>query len=189
MGEIMHRIASRQMAPWLLLIGALTPALSSGEPLVDAVESWDMAEVERLLEAGTDPNVVDRHSRNTPLLRAARNDLDEIARLLLAHGAKVDFKADDDGLTTALHVAAASGAMAVIETLLEAGADVRALDGIRWTPLMHAVAGGRTAAVQRLIEAGSPLDSSDVNGDGLLAIADMFGQDQLMDMLRQAGAR
>ncbi|HRQ65644.1 MAG TPA: ankyrin repeat domain-containing protein [Xanthomonadaceae bacterium] len=185
----MYRTDSTHFASWLLLIGALTPALAAGAPLVDAVESWDLAEVERLLEAGADPNVIDRHSRNTPLLRAARNDLDEIARLLLAHGAQVDFKADEDGLTTALHVAASAGASAVIESLLEAGADIRALDGIRWTPLMHAVAGGRAAVVQRLIDAGSPLDSRDVNGDGLLAIADMFGQDQLKDMLRQAGAR
>jgi uncharacterized protein len=177
------------MAPWLLMIGALAPASSAGAELVDAVESWDLAEVQRLLEAGADPNVVDRYSHYTPLLRAARSDLDEIARQLIAHGAKVDFKADQDGLTTALHVAAAAGSTAVIETLLDAGADVRAVDGIRWTPLMHAVAGGRSAAAQRLIEAGSPLDSRDVNGDSLLVIADLFGQEELKDMLRQAGAR
>ena len=60
------------------------------------------------------------------------------------------------GLSTALHLAAASGSEDAVSLLLAGGADVNALDSARGqTPLMFAVANNRVEAIHALLDRGA----------------------------------
>lgn len=55
-----------------------------------------------------------------------------------------------------LHLAAMVGDPAIVEALLEAGAEIDPIDGVNgWTPLMHATHQGHEAAVRLLLERGA----------------------------------
>ena len=85
----------------------------------DATRSGDAAAVDRLLNSGA---AVDEPGRNgeTPLIIAALNDRQDIAALLLAHGA--DVQARNAGGFTPLHAAAYSGSSVASLLLPKGGA-------------------------------------------------------------------
>ena len=62
---------------------------------------------------------------------------------------------------TALHRAASQGDVAIIKSLIAAGADVRATDAKMRTPLHEAVADGHIAAVELLLLKGARADVAD----------------------------
>jgi ankyrin repeat protein len=131
------------------LLGPEPKAIAKGvtreldEPLLnDAIEH--PATLRALLELGLDPNEIGASGR-TPLMAAARLDLVEAARILLAHGATLDIRAKDavaqtdstgDPLCmigdqaagdtpgrTALSYAAELGSPDMVRLLLDHGAD------------------------------------------------------------------
>lgn len=93
--------------------------------------------VQALLAAGADVNLTSSESMKMPPLGSAmavqRND---IARLLIEHGANVNGKATND--LTALHTAAARGNLEAAKLLLEHGADINAASTDGKTPLAYA---------------------------------------------------
>lgn len=93
--------------------------------------------VQTLLTAGADPNLTSRESMKMPPLGSAmavqRND---IARILIEHGANVNGKAVND--LTALHTAAARGNLEAAKLLLDHGADINAASADGKTPLAYA---------------------------------------------------
>ncbi|XP_062859971.1 protein phosphatase 1 regulatory subunit 16A [Trichomycterus rosablanca] len=99
---------------------------------------------------------------NVMLLEAAaRNDLDEVKKLLKS-GVKPDLY-NEDGLT-ALHQCCIDDFVDVVRCLLESGADVNSCDSELWTPLHAAATCGHTGLVQILVQAGANLLA--VNADG-----------------------
>ena len=100
---------------------------------------------------------------------ANTGDSEGVAQLLQADGVRIDInQADEDG-RIALNEAARHNHVAVIQQLVEAGADVNArrpVDG--WTPLISATYYGATDAVQALLELGA--DWSATNNDGTTAL-------------------
>ena len=82
--------------------------------------------VQALLTAGADPNLTSQESMKMPPLGSAmavqRND---IARILIEHGADVNGKAVND--LTALHTAAARGNLEAAKLLLDHGANINAV--------------------------------------------------------------
>ncbi len=96
-------------------------------PLHVCAEGNYVEVAETLLKAGADLHAKDRSGR-TPLHTAAYWGAAEVVRLLVAHGA--DVHARDEDRQTPLHAATAgnSGAVAVVQALLEAGADRSATD-------------------------------------------------------------
>ena len=92
--------------------------------LVDAVRKGNLAEGERLLTAGADPNQFDPEIGNVPLEWAALYGNVNVARVLVDHGAAVK-KAGRGGFTP-LHSAAFLGKPEVVELLIERGADLQA---------------------------------------------------------------
>lgn len=110
--------------------------------------------VEVLLYAGANPRAITRIGHYTPLMLGAREGYDEVVRQLLEADAPVDAVTETG--VTALHFAAASGDVASIQALIEAGADVNAAE-TAWmqTPVMWAANEGRTAAVEALTAAGA----------------------------------
>ncbi|XP_061378220.1 protein phosphatase 1 regulatory subunit 16A isoform X2 [Danaus plexippus] len=92
---------------------------------------------------------------------AARNDIDEVRRLL-ARGVTPD-ATNEDGLT-ALHQCCIDNNEAMMRLLLDHGANVNAEDSEKWTPLHAAATCGNLNLVRILIQCGANLLA--VNGDG-----------------------
>jgi ankyrin repeat protein len=84
--------------------------------------------VELLLSHGAAVDAVARNRfANTPLLVGLLTRQGEVARVLLAHGANVNFRQGEG--VTALHEAAQSGDTDIVRMLLDAGADPNARAG------------------------------------------------------------
>lgn len=92
---------------------------------------------------------------------AARNDFDEVKRLLML-GVSPD-SVNHDGLT-ALHQCCIDASEPMMNILLEFGANVDARDTEQWTPLHAACTCGHLNLVKILVENGADLLA--VNGDG-----------------------
>lgn len=94
--------------------------------------------VKLMLDSGADINAVSKNKLlATPLQGAAAAQRIEVARLLLAHGAKVNTRGEGGG--SPLHEVAANGQMEFARLLLEHGADVNAKDDDGKTPLTIAL--------------------------------------------------
>ena len=109
---------------------------------------------ELLTVAGIDPNLQDTTYGSNPLIEAAFQGYDEIAGILASHSL-VSLNITDNNDNTALHTAAARGHLAVVNTLLAAGAEVNPPPNTAGrTPLGEARNAGHQAIVDRLIESG-----------------------------------
>src|ERR1700722_6039586 len=105
-------------------------------PLLMALH-WNNPDIERiLLNAGADPNYKS-HLWALPLNEAVAEGRRPIIEDLLQKGARVDSKGGWTG-GTALHEAVMYRNYEAIETLLEVGADIHALDGRGLTPAQKA---------------------------------------------------
>ncbi|MCW3053028.1 MAG: ankyrin repeat protein 54, partial [Chthonomonadales bacterium] len=105
-------------------------------PLFAAATQNNIAEVDRLLKAGADPNETDRGLR-TPLLTAAREGNMGVVRLLMAAGAHIDAQ-DRTGSTALLYAIKTDRNPAVTAYLLAHGADAGHKDHAGETPLLMA---------------------------------------------------
>jgi len=95
--------------------------------LIRAVKRGDTAEIDRLIEAGADPNCCDSQGW-TPLFHAAGAGSTEIMRLLLAHGADIDSHRETG--FTPLFSAILSRHLEAIRLLVDGGASVEAPDNV-----------------------------------------------------------
>lgn len=122
-------------------------------------------------------NAVDHHG--DPLLVSALGcDNFRLAKALVAHGANVN--AQDSVGNTPLHTVAGRDT-ALLEQLLEAGADVHATNNQGATPLFNA----RSAqAVDMLVRAGAPIDARDARGNtAVMRLAQAANKDTVLAML------
>lgn len=113
-----------------------------------AVNDYNDKRVEEALKAGANPNVRSIKYFRTPLHKAAITNDPKIAELLLTYGAKIDalniFK------NSALHVAASHGNFAVVQKLLEKGADPTLKNLLKETPADRADKNGYYSTVNLL---------------------------------------
>lgn len=130
-----------------------------------AATDGDLDRLERLLDAGADPDILD-DGGGTPLLAvAAHRQQDppeaeaetavQAARLLIRHGANVSFRSGD-GRSALVVAASRPERLAFCRLLLASGADANARDGDDGrTALIHAARAGETALVRLLLESGA----------------------------------
>ncbi len=119
----------------------------------------------------------------------------QIVRLLLDAGAKVDPRKATRHVTRGAYYgfkpplshAVEAGSMALVELLLERGADVNATDYFLWTPLMEAASAGHIEIARRLLAAGADVHARDENEHTALQIARGRGHEELADLLAKAG--
>src|SRR5262245_8068337 len=131
-----------------------------------AAANGDVAEIDKLIKEGENPNLQDSNSR-TPLLVAAYRKHYEAARLLIKLGA--DPKARDLQRFDILAIAAANNDMDLLKLGLEGGADPTQVAGnYDGTALITAAHLGHVEIVKALIAAKAPLDH--VNGMGWTAL-------------------
>lgn len=138
-------------------------------PLIRAVVAEQAAAARLLIESGADVNCAGRLSGWTPLMFARDQPL--IMRELIAAGADVNARTPARemvspvsgrrirrGGETALHLAAAANNVEAIRILVEAGAEVEAVDENGCAPLDVALRVGRpNEAATALVEAGAEL--------------------------------
>ncbi len=123
------------------------------------------------------------------LLEAARSgDVDAVAELIIA-GADLN-ETTGDGMT-AVHLAAQSEHIAILEALLESGADVDPTTRIgSYTPLHIASGRANSASVRALLEAGADVNARTTNSDvtALHLAAQVVGGAESVKALLEYGA-
>lgn len=166
-----------------------------GTPLVAAVEAGKLAVVEFLLMNGADPTIRFSEEHISALDVAARVGRVDVMRMLLAHGADVNFApASGPGRgRTALHGAVESNNVGVIDVLVEAGADVQAGGETYYSPL-HIAAKVNPAATLALLNHGAEVNARTPCYRGWTPLhfaakeAGEPGFDEVVDLLLRWGA-
>jgi ankyrin repeat protein len=133
---------------------------TANDKLVNAAYSGDVAEIERQIAAGADPNALVNNW--TPLQRAARSGNVAAMAALLKAGARVD--SADTGGNTPLMLISWKGHTAAVDALVAAGADVNRADKGGGTALHRASANGKLDAARLLLEAGARTDVCNKEG-------------------------
>jgi len=161
--------------------------------------------IEALLKAGADANAAVPEGE-TALMTAARTGNVAAARVLLAHGARVDAREDWRG-QTALMWAAAQNHPEMVRELIASGADVNARSAVqnwerqtteepreKWlpagglTPLLLAARQGSLESVRVLVEAGADLNATEPSGIGALVSSIINGHYDVAGALLEKGA-
>ena len=119
--------------------------------MLKAAESNDPAGVMLFIKAEMAVDVRDEREW-TPLMVAAFNGNEAVARMLINHGANVH--ARDVGGYTPLHWAALNGFESVIWLLISKGFERNSRSNFGGTALMQAATKGHTAVVRALLDAG-----------------------------------
>lgn len=165
-----------EQAKVCIKLGADVNAISKAYAFMSAIADGQKDMVELLIKAGADVKAKGYEGR-TALMHAADKDT---AELLIKAGADVNAK-DDNGWT-ALMEAAYSGYKDVAELLIKSGADSRM--AFAW-----AVKESRSDAVELLINAGANPNVTDSEGISALDYAILYGQNDIANLLRAAGAK
>lgn len=170
--------------------------------------------VELLVKAGADVNAKGGYGA-TAILPAARIGVKDVVELLIKAGADVNTKTNNDDGWTALMCAAYEGHKDVVEVLIKAGADMNVENKYGDTALIKAARKGHkdvaellikagadggqalvwtikakhSDAAKMLINAGVNPNAKDSEGISVLTYAMLYGQNDIADLLRAAGAK
>ena len=121
-----------------------------------AAMNGDVELSEMLIYAGANVRATTRLGTYTPLYLASQQGHAKVIQSLVKAGA--DVKAGTPNGTTPLMVAAASGDVDSVRTLLDNGAEINGRDGVRWqTPVMYAAANNRAAVIELFASKGADL--------------------------------
>jgi ankyrin len=142
--------------------------------------------VEKLLSAGANPNAP-APSGETPLMRCARTGSADAVKSLLMRKADVSAKDNEQG-QTALMWSIAQKHPTVTQTLIQAGADIRARSKGGFTPLLFAARVGDVESAKLLLAAGANVNETAPNGMTPLLLASASGQENLGIFLLDRGA-
>ncbi len=165
-----------------------SPNAEGQTALMVVARTGNLEAAKLLLRRGADVNAVERWGGQTALMWAAAQQQPAMVQLLLRAGADPDLhsavrdwqrrvtaegrpKIMNVGGLTALHFAAREGCVACARALVEAGADINALDPDDTTPLVVALMNMHFDLAEYLISAGADLNRWDVFGDSPLYVA------------------
>ena len=186
-------------------------------PMRLATVNGSAAMIERLLDAGVDPDAALGPDGDTALMMAARTGRPDAVRVLLERGADVN-RAETWGGTTALMWAVAEHHAEAVELLIAHGADVDARSRIYpvadaagsegpepedaepdaepvgysnggFTPLLFAAREGDLASARVLIAGGADVDAVASDGKDPLGLAIYNGNYGLASLLLDSGSR
>jgi ankyrin repeat protein len=122
------------------------------------------------------------------LTLAARGKKRETVKLLLDRGADASVRLPTRA-STALHQAVAAGDVEIVKLLVNAGAEIDALNSNGETPLNYAAHHGAKDVVEFLASRGADLNSRSRTGLTPLLEAEGGGYKEAADLLRRLGAR
>lgn len=145
--------------------------------LMRLVKGGDTAGVRELVASGVD--LLDEMDDTSPLAIAVEARNAEMVRTLLDLGHDPDF----GGIVVPLAEAARHGDAAIVEQLIERGADVNAKGEEGETALMWAASGGQFDMVERLIKANAKVRQQDRDGEDVLDYALKSASASIIDLL------
>lgn len=193
-----HKITPLIKAAWdgedeivetLIAAGAKVNAQASdtGETaLMNAVTKGDAAIVNMLIKAGANVSPKNKFGFNA-FTQAVAAGNQEMAGILLASGAKIE-----EGMSglTPMQFAASAGNIDMIRFLAKHGADVNhgAKTGEQ-TALLSAIYGSHADAVEALIALGAKVNTKTKDGDTPLKAAQKGDQEDIIKILKAAGAK
>ncbi|XP_067644240.1 protein TANC2 isoform X3 [Eurosta solidaginis] len=151
-------------------------AVALQQSLIAAAAQDHVTIVEDLLEIDSiDVNLMDDACGELPLTAAARNGCSDAVSILLSKGARIEARNKQD--FTALWLAVKEGHWAVVEKLIQNGADIdEPVTAARKTPLMIAAEEGHIELLELLIERGAALETQDEEGFTALSWACLRGR-------------
>jgi hypothetical protein len=154
--------------------------------MIDAIRAGQVDGLDAFLSAGADPNYLS-YEDLTPLLAAVGNDSAEQVHQLLAAGSDVNGP-NRDGMFPLME-ALIDRREKAFAALLQAKADLNLIcEKIAMTPLMYAVFTGRSDAVRALLDAGASVSVKNAYGYTALKFAQQQSEEDILRMLRDAGA-
>jgi ankyrin repeat protein len=118
-----------------------------------------------------------------PLGLAAFFGHEDAVRLLLARGANPNLSARNAMRVAAIHAASAAGSLPIARALVEAGADVNAVQQAGFTPLHAAAMSGRLDLVKLLLDHGADPSAKADDGRTALVMAREAKHQALVDLL------
>jgi uncharacterized protein len=181
-----RRVLNTALASSIAVLLASAAWQSAAATVVSAARDADIAEVRKLIAAGSDVNAPEADGTSA-LLWAAHQGSPELVSLLLEAGADPN-AANDFGVTPLLE-ASRYGDAATIEALLDGGADVAGAAREGETPLMAAARAGSVAGVQLLAEHGADLNAAELlQEQTALMWAAAEGHLEVVDVLLDHGA-
>jgi ankyrin repeat protein len=141
------------------------------------------ARLEALLDE--EPALVDAYAPDGffPLGLAAFFGHEEAVRVLLARGANPNLAARNAMKVAAIHAASAAGSLAIARLLVDAGADVNAVQQAGFTPLHAAAMSGRADLARLFLERGADRGTRTDDGRTALAMAKEAKHQALLDLL------
>ncbi|MEL6854546.1 MAG: ankyrin repeat domain-containing protein [Cyanobacteria bacterium J06607_13] len=148
-----------------------------------AVAGNDIENVESLLKQGVDLRPMVWYA-DPVLVTAANQGFLEVARLLIAAGAKVNSGYDK----IPMHCAAAKGHKEMAQLLLASGAELEDRGQIDRTALMVAAAAGQLEIVQMLVGYGANLMVVNTTGESATILAAKNGHRAVCEFLCEQGA-
>jgi ankyrin repeat protein len=151
-----RRVLHGALASSIAALLATAAWQSASASVVSATRDADVAEVRKLIAAGSDVNAPEADGTSA-LLWAAHQGSPELVSMLLDAGANPN-AANNFGVTPLLE-ASRYGDAGSIKALLEGGADVAAAAREGETPLMAAARTGNVEAVKLLIEGGADVNA------------------------------
>ena len=150
-------------------------------PLHWASENGELALVKILVRAGAEVRVADNEG-DTCLTLAAYFGETETVRYLVSLP-EVDMNQRGLSGRTALHNAVLKVHAAMVELLIDAGADIETKDEMGRSPLHVACRSGELAVVKMLVEAGAGVCVTDNGGETCLTLAAFRGQNKVVRYL------
>lgn len=211
---ILRKSAQAVVTTLIILLSHVAWA-QSYEGFLKAIQEGDLKVVAALLDRGLDPNTADP-AGNTVLMIAARLGHRELVALLIERKASLARRsphgdtalmmaslgghlgivkllvekgaAVNQGGWAPLHYAAFAGHGEVAQFLIGNGADRNARAPNGFSPLMLAARGGHVAAARVLLYEDADVGIRGPNGETALAIARANKNEELVELLRRAGA-
>ncbi|MDR0780447.1 MAG: ankyrin repeat domain-containing protein [Pseudomonadales bacterium] len=179
-------VAGCMLSAAFLAIPTALGAEGVDQRLPDAAMKRDFATVHALLRDGADPNVKGRFATPTLHWLVRVDALDAVKELL-------DAGADPNAVTgdnlSALSLAITNANTAMVELLLNAGANANTREPAGETMLMSAAAVGTPGSISALLAHGAEVDALDRDyGQSALMVAAREGHADAVQLLLKAGA-
>ena len=155
-----------------------------------AINSGQLANVERLIESGVDLNFAAPSNGQTPLVLSVLTQRIDMATALVKAGADVGVPEKTSWRRRPLQLAAAAGHYElVVEMLRRSPGEVRSVDAMLFTPLHNAAVGGHVDIVRLLVDSGADVDIADDRGRTPLIRAAEYGHTSVVELLVNRAAQ
>ena len=152
-------------------------------PFYKCIQRQEVESVRALVESESVPS----EELNHGLIIAVNDGNEDILRILLAHGADVNFKPNDG--QSALMIAARKGFENVVRLLIRRGAGINAKDNYGETPLMVAAMEGQREVVKVLLEEGTNRNSKNSKGLTARDLARWRGNIEIANLIKTRQTR